>query len=102
MKRRIFLVFFFTVFFRLQIYEAIAAVFWQSASYALYRANYMRHTVLDLTVRNGGDVMVTPADTRITGDPLRIGTLQAEEEQESITLLPTAVLLKWTRIETAD
>ena len=33
MKRRIFLFFVFTVFLRLQIYEAIAAIFWQSASY---------------------------------------------------------------------
>ena len=32
MKRRFFLVFF-TVFLRLQIYEAIAAIIWQSASY---------------------------------------------------------------------
>ena len=34
MKRRIFLVCL-TVFLRLQIYEAIAAIFWQSASYVV-------------------------------------------------------------------
>ena len=33
MKRRIFWSVFFTVFLRLQIYEAIAAIFWQFASY---------------------------------------------------------------------
>ena len=34
MKRRIFWSVFFTVFL-LQVYEAIAAIFWQSASYVL-------------------------------------------------------------------
>ena len=38
MKRRIFLVCL-TVFFRLPIYESIAAIFWQSASYVLHRFN---------------------------------------------------------------
>ena len=33
MKRRIFVSVFFAVFLGLQIYEAIAAIFWQSASY---------------------------------------------------------------------
>ena len=33
MKRRIFLVCLFYCFFRLPIYESIAAIFWQSASY---------------------------------------------------------------------
>ena len=33
MKRRIFWSAFFTLFLRLQIYEAIAATFWQAASY---------------------------------------------------------------------
>ena len=33
MKRRIFLVSFLLFFFRLPIYESIAAIFWQSASY---------------------------------------------------------------------
>ena len=33
MKRRIFSVCFFYCFFRLPIYESIAAIFWQSASY---------------------------------------------------------------------
>ena len=33
MKRRIFLVCLFHCFFRLPIYESIAAIFWQSASY---------------------------------------------------------------------
>ena len=33
MKRRIFWSVFFTVFFKLPIYESIAAIFWQSASY---------------------------------------------------------------------
>ena len=33
MKRRIFLVCLFCCFFRLPIYESIAAIFWQSASY---------------------------------------------------------------------
>ena len=28
---------FFTVFFRLPIYESIAAIFWQSASYVLFK-----------------------------------------------------------------
>ena len=37
MKRQIWSVFF-TVFFRLPIYESIAAVFWQSASYVLVSA----------------------------------------------------------------
>ena len=36
MKRRIFWSVFFTVFVRLQIYEAIAAIFWQSASYVIF------------------------------------------------------------------
>ena len=36
MKRRIFLVCLFTVFLRLQIYEVIAAIFWQSASYVCF------------------------------------------------------------------
>ena len=35
MKRRVFWSVFFTVFFRLPIYESIAAIFWQSASYVL-------------------------------------------------------------------
>ena len=36
MKRRIFLVcLFYCFFFRLPIYESIAAIFWQSASYVL-------------------------------------------------------------------
>ena len=35
MKRRIFWSVFFTVFFRLPIYESIAAIFWQSASYVI-------------------------------------------------------------------
>ena len=33
MKRQIFLVCLFTFFFGLPIYESIAAIFWQSASY---------------------------------------------------------------------
>ena len=37
MKRGIFLVCFFTVFLSLQIYAAIAAIFWQSASYVIFR-----------------------------------------------------------------
>ena len=36
MKRRIFWSVFFTVFFKLPIYESIAAIFWQSASYVWY------------------------------------------------------------------
>ena len=36
MKRRIFWSVFFTVFFRLPIYESIAAIFWQSAIFVLY------------------------------------------------------------------
>ena len=36
MKRRIFLVCLFYCFFRLQIYKAILAIFWQSASYVLF------------------------------------------------------------------
>ena len=36
MKRQIFLSFFFTVFFRLPIYESIAAIFWQSANYVYF------------------------------------------------------------------
>ena len=36
MKRRIFLVCLFYCFFRLPIYESIAAIFWQSASYVYY------------------------------------------------------------------
>ena len=35
MKRRIFWSVFFTVFFKLPIYESIAAIFWQSASYVI-------------------------------------------------------------------
>ena len=35
MKRRFFWSVFFTVILRLQIYEAIAAIFWQSVSYVL-------------------------------------------------------------------
>ena len=35
MKRRIFLVCLFYCLFRLPIYESIAAIFWQSASYVL-------------------------------------------------------------------
>ena len=35
MKRRIFLVCLFYCFFRLPIYESIAAFFWQSASYVI-------------------------------------------------------------------
>ena len=35
MKRGIFWSVFFTVFLRLQIYKAIAAIFWESASYVL-------------------------------------------------------------------
>ena len=47
MKRRIFFgSVFFIVFLRLQIYEAIAAIFWQSARYVVYFAlvavNYYR------------------------------------------------------------
>ena len=40
MKRRIFLVCLFYCFFRLPIYESIAAIFWQSASYVKIRATY--------------------------------------------------------------
>ena len=36
MKRRFFWSVFFTVFFRLPIYESIAAIFWQSASSVLF------------------------------------------------------------------
>ena len=36
MKRRIFLVCLFYCFFRLPIYESIAAIFWQSASYVFF------------------------------------------------------------------
>ena len=36
MKRRVFLVCLFYCFFRLSIYESIAAIFWQSASYILF------------------------------------------------------------------
>ena len=36
MKRRIFLVCLFYCFFRLPIYESIAAIFWQSASYVRF------------------------------------------------------------------
>ena len=36
MKRRIFLVCLFYCFFKLPIYESIAAIFWQSASYVLF------------------------------------------------------------------
>ena len=36
MKKQIFLVSFLLFFLRLQIYEAIAAIFWQSASYAFF------------------------------------------------------------------
>ena len=36
MKRRIFWSVFFIVSLRLQIYEAIAAIFWQSASYVFF------------------------------------------------------------------
>ena len=36
MKRKIFLVCLFTVFLRLQIYEAIVITFWQSASYVFF------------------------------------------------------------------
>ena len=36
MKRRIFLVCLFYCFFRLPIYESIAAIFWQSASYVYW------------------------------------------------------------------
>ena len=39
MKRRIFWSVFFSVFSRLQTYEAIAAVFWQSASYVIKHVN---------------------------------------------------------------
>ena len=35
-EKTIFLICFFTVFFRMQIYEAIAAIFWQSASYVVF------------------------------------------------------------------
>ena len=35
MKRRIFFVRLFYCFLRLQIYKAVAAIFWQSASYVL-------------------------------------------------------------------
>ena len=41
MKRRIIFVCLFYCFFILQIYEAIAAIFWQSASYVfLFRRHY--------------------------------------------------------------
>ena len=51
MKRRIFFgSVFFIVFLRLQIYEAIAAIFWQSARYVVYFAlvavNYYRFFAL--------------------------------------------------------
>ena len=36
MKRRLFLVCLFYCFFRLPIYESIAAIFWQSASYVFF------------------------------------------------------------------
>ena len=36
MKRQIFLVCLFYCFFRLPIYESIAAIFWQSASYVFF------------------------------------------------------------------
>ena len=41
MKRRVFLVCLFYCFFRLRIYEAIAAIFWQSTSY-VYDLNLRR------------------------------------------------------------
>ena len=37
MERRIFLVCLFYCFFRLPIYESIAAIFWQSASYVFFK-----------------------------------------------------------------
>ena len=37
MMRRVFLSVFFTSFFRLQVYKAIAAIFWQSASYVTFK-----------------------------------------------------------------
>ena len=45
MKRRIFWSVFFTGFFRLQIYEAIAAIFWQSASYVVYLSQFNSNSI---------------------------------------------------------
>ena len=39
--KRVFLSVFFTVFLRLQIYESIAAIFWQSASYVYTLATHV-------------------------------------------------------------
>ena len=50
MKRRIFLVCLFTVFFRLPFYESIAAIFWQSASYVLLFKNEGIHLQIYLSL----------------------------------------------------
>ena len=50
MKRRIFWSVFFTVFLRLQIYEAIAAIFWLSSSnVSNRRARIFDHVLVTLT-----------------------------------------------------
>ena len=52
MKRRIFLVCLFYCFFRLPIYESIAAIFWQSASYVSFfvRSSRCANELLKLNV----------------------------------------------------
>ena len=69
MKRQIFLVCLFYCFFRLPIYESIAAIFWQSASYVikmgiLYR--FRLQTVLGMEAQakrvHGDSSMITESN----------------------------------------
>ena len=50
MKRRIFLVCLFYCFFRLPIYESIAAIFWQYASYVFRLQVYQTVSIVRLRV----------------------------------------------------
>ena len=56
MKRR-FLAAFLTVFLRLQIYKAIAGIFWQSASYVKLRGFSMLNCPIIINYLLNGDVL---------------------------------------------